>query len=79
MRVKLFQIGKFYVRIDLTVLTGFNVLLGFNYLEGVYKACTDTSLSDCKTFDYSEGQIGFLLFTLVFGIENAIEYEQHNT
>lgn len=75
MRRKLFQIGNFYMRFDLTVLDRFNVLAGFNYIEGVYLACTDQSMTDCQEFSYGEFQIGLLFFTLAFGVEESKDYE----
>jgi hypothetical protein len=68
MRYKLLQIGSFYIRFDLTIIDRFNILLGLNYLEGMYVACIDESLQDCKEFEYVEVQVGLLFFTLAFGI-----------
>lgn len=79
MRVKILQIGKFYIRLDITVMHGYNVLLGFNYCEGMYSACKDDSFKDCQVFDYSEFQIGLLLLTINIGREvHNPGYEQHN-
>lgn len=69
MRVKLFQIGSIYFRLDLTVIDKFNVLLGFNYCEGSYVACTDDTMEDCAQFEYAEFQIGLLFFTISIGKE----------
>lgn len=69
MRIKLFQIKGWYIRFDLTILDGFNCLLGFNTCEGGYIACTDETRSDCREFEFSEFQIGFLLFTISTGKE----------
>lgn len=69
MRIKLFQFGWFYVRLDITFLDGLNTLLGLCYCEGEYIACTDTSLEDCKQFTYSEVQIGLLFLNIAIGKE----------
>lgn len=69
MRIKLLQIGSFYLRLDLTIVDRFNILFGFNYCEGSYIACTDTEMTDCKHFEYGEFQIGLLFLTLAFGKE----------
>ena len=82
--------GNWYVRFDLTISHGYNVLLGFNYVEGVFTACTDASYEDCFQADYGEFQIGFLVFTISIGKETIrdkvdlvsfpppIEYEQRD-
>lgn len=62
--------GEWFVRVDLTVIHGINVLLGFNYVEGVYTACKDETLEDCIHFDYAEFQIGLLIFTIAIGKES---------
>lgn len=78
MRIKVLQLGKFYVRIDVTVLHGYNVLLGFNYCEGLYSACKDSDMKDCVVFDYKEQQIGFLFFTVAIGKETYNpSYDEH--
>ncbi len=69
MRIKLLQLGWFYVRLDLTFLDGLNSLLGVSYCEGEYVACTDRTLQDCKSFSYGEFQIGFIFLTFAFGKE----------
>lgn len=69
MNIKLLQWGQFYLRMDLTIMHGQNVLLGFNYCEGVYKACKDVEMTECRIFDFSEFQIGLLLLTFSIGRE----------
>lgn len=69
MRIKLFQIDKWYCRFDLTILDRYNTLLGFNYCEGSYIACKNETKEECMEFEYAEQQIGFLLFTIAIGKE----------
>ena len=76
MRRKILQIGNFFIRIDATILDKFNILLGFNYCEGGYMACTDETREECMEFEYAEFQIGLLFFTIAFGKEEPLLYEQ---
>ena len=73
MRVKLLQLGKFFIRLDLTFLDGFNMLLGCNYCEGGYIACTDSTHENCVGFEYAEFQIGFIFVTISFGKEYPLK------
>lgn len=72
MRIKLLQIGRFYIRFDLTFLDRFNVLIGLNYCEGGYVACTDNTHENCLAFEYAEFQLGLLLVTFSFGKEQPV-------
>lgn len=78
MRVKLLQLGKFFIRLDLTFLDGFNMLLGFNYCEGGYIACTDKTKENCVAFEYAEFQVGLIFVTFSFGKEYPLIDEQHD-
>lgn len=73
---RLNQGGGWYVRVDLTIKSKINVLLGFNYLEGSASICPKTgTFEDCLHWEYGEFQIGFLFFTIAIGRDTPKKLE----
>ena len=81
MRYKLFQIGSFYVRLDTASFKyqDEDMLFGFLSCGGMYKACTDETLTNCKLFKFREFRIGLVLAGLVLGVEKQLTKKEMET
>lgn len=77
MKVKLLQIGKFYIRLDIPLDT-IELTLGIQKSSGMYQACTDETLSNCRIFKFNEIFLGFIILNISFGIEEQISEEELN-
>lgn len=73
MKLKLLQIGNFYIRLDLIFNPKDDILLGLNTLTGVYKACDDMSMSNCRTFEFTELRAGILILGIAIGVEKEFD------
>lgn len=78
MRAKIFQIGTFYVRVDIASFKyqDDDRLLGFLTCGGMYKACTDVFLKNCKLFRFKELRVGLFFGGLAFGVERELTQQE---
>jgi len=80
MKRKIFQYKSFYVIFStMSFKTRMDdILLGLLSCGGIFKACTDSTLSDCKVYSFEEFRIGFILFGFAFGIEKEFKELNEN-
>lgn len=77
MKIKLLQFGKFYIRLDIPLDVS-ELILGIGRFTGMYQACTDETLSDCRIYKFSEFIVGVIVINICIGKEEQISEEELN-